>query len=387
MKMTNIESLTLQFDHDILQLHQIRQNEQIKEEMMKLRDFNYALICEKLLTKEIVALIAQIYGYRGRQEVFSEIKTDVLDKLTEIAKIQSIDASNRIEGIFTSDDRLKMIIKDKTRPKNRDEEEIAGYRDVLATIHENHDYIIPKSGIILQLHRDLYKFSGKSIGGSYKAANNIIQEEDSEGNKFVRFMPVDAWETPDAMEKICQAFDKAVNDDVDPLLVIPVFIFDFLCIHPFGDGNGRMSRLLNLLLLYRAGYSVGKYISIEKLIEQSKETYYEVLENSSHDWHEGTNDYSSFVRYMLGVILAAYRELTERIGMIDPNGFSKSKAVKDIIKKNIGKFTKSDILEQCPNISQVTVQRTLNDLLKSGDIIKLSGGRYTEYVWNREKDT
>ncbi|MCL2077998.1 MAG: Fic family protein [Oscillospiraceae bacterium] len=351
-----------------------------------MREFNYETVCEKLLTGKIVTLLTQIHEYKGKQGLLGQAKSDVLDRLVEMAKIQSTEASNRIEGIFTSDERLKLLVKEKTMPRTRDEQEIAGYRDVLATIHESHEYIPPKTGIFLQLHRDMYKFSGKNIGGVYKATNNLIEEVDGEGNSFIRFQPVEAWETADAMEKICVAFDKAVSKQAELLLVIPAFIQDFLCIHPFSDGNGRMSRLLTLLLLYRAGYIVGKYISIEKLIEQSKETYYEALYDSSRDWHGGANDYAPFVRYTLGVILAAYRDFVSRIELFSENKIPKPEMVKEVIKNTLGRITKREILEQCPDISQITVQRTLNDLLKSSDIIKLGGGRYTQYIWNREKD-
>lgn len=351
-----------------------------------MRDFNYEALCDKLLTSEIVALLTQIHEHKGKQVLLGQDKADVLDGLIEIAKIQSTEASNRIEGIFTSDDRLKLLVKEKTMPRTRDEQEIAGYRDVLATIHESHEYIPPKTGIFLQLHRDMYKYSGKEIGGVYKTTNNIIEEEDGEGSRFIRFNPVEAWETADAMEKICEAFDRAVSKQAELLLVIPAFIQDFLCIHPFSDGNGRMSRLLTLLLLYRAGYMVGKYISIEKLIEQSKETYYEALYDSSRDWHEGMNDYAPFVRYSLGVILAAYRDFVSRIELFGADGIKKPEIIREIIKGTLGKITKREILEQCPDISQITVQRALNDLLKNNDIIKLGGGRYTQYIWNREKD-
>ena len=224
--------------------------------------------------------------------------------MVDIAKIQSTEASNKIEGIYTSDERLKALVKDSTRPRTRNEREIAGYRDVLNTIHENHDYIPPKPSIILQLHRDLYKFEGMDIGGRYKTSDNIIEEQDAEGNKSVRFRPMPAWETPEAIEKICQSYDEALNsENIDALIIIPMFVLDFLCVHPFNDGNGRLSRLLTLLLLYRSGYIVGKYISIEKLIEQTKEIYYESLQLSSAGWHENKNDYEPFVKYMLGVIV------------------------------------------------------------------------------------
>ena len=310
-----------------------------------------------------------------------------MSDLLEVAKIQSTEASNRIEGIITTDDRLKKIVRDKTMPKTRGEKEIAGYRDVLATIHESHDYIPPKPSIILQLHRDLYKFSGKAIGGSFKNSDNVIAEELPDGQRIVRFEPVPTWETPEAVTALCNAFEEAMRDtELDPLLLIPMFILDFLCIHPFNDGNGRMSRLLTLLLLYRSGYIVGKYISIEKLISDTKETYYEALQASSYNWHEGTNDYAPFVTYMLGILVAAYRDLESRIELLTTKGLSKPDRVREIIKNHLGKITKSEIMEQCPDISQITVQRALADLLKSGEITKLSGGRYTSYTWNRERE-
>ncbi|MBO7274173.1 MAG: Fic family protein, partial [Clostridia bacterium] len=234
---------------------------------------------------------------------------------------------------------------------------------------------------------DLYKFSGKSIGGSYKGSDNVIAEEDSEGNKHIRFQPVPAWETPVAMEAICDAFDEILaQSDADPLLIIPMFILDFLCIHPFNDGNGRMSRLLTLLLLYRAGYIVGKYISIEKLIEETKETYYEALANSSANWHEEKNDYIPFVQYMLGVVVAAYRDFLSRVKHIATSNMSKPERIRAIIQDTLGKITKTEIMEKCPDISQVTIQRTLNELVTSGEVLKIGGGRYTAYMWNYDKE-
>ena len=352
-----------------------------------MRNYNYKNKWQKLLTPEIVSLLTQIHEYKGEQTLFIEAKADTLTQLVEIAKIQSTEASNKIEGIYTSDERLKSLVSNKTTPRTRNEQEMAGYRDVLSTIHESHDFIPVKPSIILQLHRDLYKFSGKSIGGSYKGADNVIAEEDSEGNQFVRFKPVPAWETPAAIDAICDAFDEILaQTDADPLLIIPMFILDFLCIHPFNDGNGRMSRLLTLLLLYRAGYIVGKYISIEKLIEQTKDTYYEALQNSSTYWHEDKNDYIPFVQYTLGVVVAAYREFSSRVKLIAASNMSKPERVREIIKETLGKITKAEIMEKCPDISQVTVQRALNDLAKSGEILKIGGGRYTAYMWNHNKE-
>lgn len=348
-----------------------------------MRDYNYLEKWKRLLTPKIVSYLTQIHEYRGEQTLFIEAKVDTLTQLVEIAKIQSTESSNKIEGIYTSNERLRALVNDTTRPKNRNEKEIAGYRDVLATIHENHDYIPPKASIILQLHRDLYKFEGFDVGGKYKPSDNIIEEEDVNGNKFVRFHPVPAWETPAAMDELCKAFEDALsNGEIDPLILIPMFILDFLCIHPFKDGNGRMSRLLTLLLLYRAGYIVGKYISIEKLIEESKTLYYDCLQKSSVCWHENENDYEPFVEYMLGVILAAYRDFSARVSLLTTSGMSKPDRVREIIKNTVGPITKTQILEKCPDISQITVQRALSDLLASGQIEKIGGGRYTKYVWN-----
>ena len=350
-----------------------------------MRQFDYSEKWKSLLTPEIVSLLTQIHEFKGEQKLFVEAKEDTLTQLVEIAKIQSTEASNKIEGIFTSDDRLRALVKDKTRPKTRNEQEIAGYRDVLNTIHESHNHIPPKPSIILQLHRDLYKFEGYDIGGKYKPSDNVIEEEDANGNKFVRFKPVPAWETAEAMEALCKAFDDAMGTGkIEPLILIPMFVLDFLCIHPFKDGNGRMSRLLTLLLLYRSGYLVGKYISIEKLIETTKESYYECLQQSSKGWHENANDYEPFVRYMLGVVVGAYREFSSRVMLITDEEMSKPDRVREIIKNTLGTITKTEILEKCPNISQITVQRALADLIESGEIIKIGGGRYTKYTWNND---
>ncbi|MBR6244148.1 Fic family protein [bacterium] len=352
-----------------------------------MRTFDYTKKWGKLLTPEIVTLLTQIHEYKGEQTLFIEAKADSLTQLTVIAKIQSTEASNKIEGIYTSDARLKALVNEKTMPKTRNEREIAGYRDVLNTIHESHDYIPVRPNMILQLHRDLYKFEGYEAGGRYKSVDNFIEEEDAQGNKFVRFKPVPAWETPAALENLCNEFDKALaSGTIDPLLLIPMFILDFLCIHPFNDGNGRMSRLLTLLMLYRAGYIVGKYISIERLIERTKSSYYDCLQESSFGWHEEENDYAPFVRYMLGVVVAAYRDFSERVRTLVSSDLSKPERIAELIKNTYGEITKSQIMEKCPDISRITVERALTELMLSEDVIKIGGGRYTKYVWNRNKN-
>ena len=352
-----------------------------------MRALNYKETYRKLLTPEIVSYLAQIHEQKGQQNLFIEAHKDSLTELLEIAKIQSTEASNRIEGIITTDDRLKKIVRNKTAPRNRNEREIAGYRDVLATIHENYDFIPVRPNMILQLHRDLYKFNNPGFGGNYKNSDNIIAEEMPDGTKLVRFQPVPAWETPEAIETLCNTFNDAINDpDMDPLLLLPIFILDFLCIHPFNDGNGRMSRLLTLLILYRSGYIVGKYVSLEKLIADNKESYYDALQDSDAGWHEEENDYLPFARYMLGVIIAAYKDFSERVEILITKGLSKPDRVKEIIRNSSRKMTKAEIMAQCPDVSPRTVQRALESFLASGEVLKIGGGRYTSYIWNREVD-
>ncbi len=223
-----------------------------------MRTFNYSQEIQNLLTPEIVQLLTCIHEHKGRQDLFLEANTDELKTLVDVAMIQSTGASNRIEGIRTSDKRLEALVSQKAKPHNRSEQEIAGYREVLALIHENHDYISPVPNVIRQLHRDLYAYSTGAIGGDYKNADNVIAETDAQGHQKVRFIPVPAFQTADAMDSLCQSFQNAWQENImDKLLLTPMFILDFLCIHPFNDGNGRMSRLLTLLLLYRAGYIVG----------------------------------------------------------------------------------------------------------------------------------
>ena len=302
-----------------------------------MRQFEYKESWKKLLTPNIVSLLTSIHEYKGEQNLFIESNSDKLTELLEIAKIQSTEASNKIEGIITTDDRLKKLVMDKTMPKSRNEKEIAGYRDVLNTIHENYEYIPVNANYFLQLHGDLYKYNGMSFGGKFKTTNNVIAEVDSSGNQKTRFQPIEAWATPEAMLNMCNAYNDAINDGIDPLILMPMFILDFLCIHPFNDGNGRMSRLLTLLLSYKSGYIVGKYISIEKLIEKSKDTYYEQLQASSYRWHENENDYEPFVEYYLGVIIAAYKEFSSRVQTLIESGMSKPERIREVIRKTLAK--------------------------------------------------
>jgi Fic family protein len=345
-----------------------------------MKKFDYTTAPGALLTPDIVAMLTSIHEHKGKQELFVEAHADALTTLMEVAKIQSTGASNRIEGINTTDRRLEELVRNKSTPRNRTEQEIAGYRDVLATIHESYDYIHPRPNIILQLHKQLYSFVHSSIGGSYKNSDNFIAETDAEGNQSIRFQPVPAYLTADAMDRLCTAFIASLEKgEHDALLLIPMFVFDFLCIHPFNDGNGRMSRLLTLLLFYRAKYIVGKYISLEKLIENSKDTYYEALQEGSAGWHENENNYMPFIRYYLGILQKAYSEFEERVEHLSQRDLSKPDRIKAVIDRKVGKITKAEILQAVPDISKVTVDRALTALVKSGYLFKIGAGPATAY--------
>ena len=333
------------------------------------------------MTPEVVAMLTRLHECRGRQELFIEAEPDVLTALLKVAKIQSTDASNRIEGIYTTDERLKALVQEKVQPRNRNEEEISGYRDVLATIHESYEYIAPRPNNILQLHRDLYSFSSSAVGGAYKNSDNIIAEKKADGTETVRFRPVPAFQIAEAIQDLCDKYNEAIEAGTyDPLVLMPIFILDFLCIHPFNDGNGRMSRLLTLLLLYRSGFIVGKYISIEMLIEKSKGSYYEALQESSQNWHEDSNNYMPFLKYMLGIVVKAYNEFEDRVEHLRYRKVSKPERIKAIIERTPGKITKKEIAQVCPDISLTTIERTLADLVSSGFINKVGEGRATAYV-------
>ena len=359
---------------------------QLKGEMRQLRNYDLNKECKKILNNNIINLISSIHEYKGKQTLYIESKSDVLTNLLDIAKIQSTEASNKIEGIYTTDERIKEIVNNRVKPKNRNEEEIAGYRDVLTLIHENYEYMDITPNIILQMHKNLYKYSSKSYGGHFKDSENAIEEIDEKGNRSIRFKPVSAFETPKAIEDLCNSYNLEIQkNEIDPLMLIPVFILDLLCIHTFIDGNGRMSRLLTLLLLYKSGYIVGKYISIEKIVENTKESYYSTLEQSSTNWYEEKNDYTYFSEYYLGIILSAYKDFSDRVEYITNKKMNAKDRVASIIKNHIGKITKQEIVERCPDISIGTIERVLKELLDANIILKISGGRFTSYTYNNKK--
>ena len=345
-----------------------------------MREFDYTKLKERTWDSEILGYVAQIHEYKGRQQVLLKQQPTELERLVEIAKIQSTEASNEIEGIRTTNTRLKQLCADKTMPRTRDEREIMGYRDVLNTIHESYEYIPLRSSYILQLHRDLYRYSEKGIGGSFKNTQNYISATDAAGNTFVLFTPLPPYETPAAIDQICNSYNRVIDtQEIDPLTLIPVLIHDFLCVHPFNDGNGRMSRLLTTLLLYRAGYQVGKYISLENKIAKNKDLYYNALEASQSGWYESADDPTPFIKYLLCVILAAYRELDERLELVGGKR-SAIEVVRRTVGCRIGKFTKADIMELCPTLGKTSVESSLKQLVDEGVLIKHGKGRATFYT-------
>lgn len=345
-----------------------------------MREFDYLPLMNLSLPISIYQLVAGIHEHKGKQALYVENYPDILEKMVEVSKVQSIKFSNAIEGIYTNDARLIELMNKKSEPKNRDEEEIAGYRQVLDLIHENYSHIEFKKSDILTLHNRLYSYSSASHKGKFKTTDNTIVEVDANRKAKVRFQPVSSFEVERYFDAMVDAYNKAVKAEIPALILIPALIHDFLCIHPFDDGNGRMSRLLTLLLLYKFDYFVGRYISLEMLIEESKDSYYEALQNSSERWHEGENDEMPFVRYMLGIILKAYAECDDRFKLIGKKQLTSADRVLIVMQKSLAPLSKKDIAILCPDISQRTVERALKELQDNGKIEQLGNGRATKYV-------
>ena len=343
-----------------------------------MRTFDYTFLQKMTWDNEIVNFLSQIHELKGKQTVYLRQKPDEIEKLVAIAKVQSTESSNAIEGIRTTETRLKQLMQEKTTPKSRDEKEIAGYRDALNTVHENFEYIPLTPNYILQLHKIMFRHTDSAFGGSFKNVQNYISATTPEGKTYTLFTPLAPYETPDAVQSLCDAYNRAAGEGkTDALLLIPCFIHDFLCIHPFIDGNGRMSRLLTTLLLYRSGYEIGRYISLEAKIADTKSEYYDALEASQTGWHEGSDDPTPFIRYLLGTIIAAYRSFEERMEIVAPSPLD---TVRNAVKTRIGKFTKSEIAGLCTSMSAASVERHLRTLCETGEIEKHGGGRSTYYI-------
>lgn len=344
-----------------------------------MRNFNYSEIRNQKWDSDILGLIAAIYKEAGKQEMFLKQKPQELEKLVEIAKIQSTEASNAIEGIITTSTRIKQLVEEKTTPKNRDEQEIAGYRDVLNIIHDSFDAIPISQNYILQLHKILYSHMNNPMGGRTKGVQNYISATYPDGHVETLFTPLSPFETPEALDKICQEYNRVIgNMEVEPLIVIPIFIHDFLCIHPFNDGNGRMSRLLTTLLLYRNGFYVGKYISLEAKIARDKDLYYSALSQAQHGWNEGTEDVVPFIKYLLGTILAAYKDFEDRFSLVETK-LPALEMVRQASMYKIGRFNKQDIRELCPTLSNSSIEKAFRDLIALGEIQKEGKGKGTCY--------
>jgi len=344
-----------------------------------MRTFNYSLIKEQKWDSELLGLIAAIYKEAGKQEMYLKQRPQELDKLVEIAKIQSTEASNAIEGIVTTNLRIRQLVQEKTTPKNRNEQEIAGYRDVLGIIHESFDAIPITQNYILQLHKILYNHMNNPVAGRTKTVQNYISATYPDGHTETLFTPLAPYETPAALDRLCAEYNRVIgNMELEPLITIPVFIHDFLCIHPFNDGNGRMSRLLTTLLLYRNGFFVGRYISLEAKIAKNKDLYYDALSASQDGWHEGTDDPVPFIKYLLGTILAAYKDFSERFELVETKR-SALDTVRLATENKIGRFTKQDIRELCPSLSISSIEGALRKLVDSGELKREGIGKNTCY--------
>lgn len=345
-----------------------------------MRKFDYYHLKEKKWDKEVLGYIGLIHEYKGKQGLYLKEKPVELQRLVELAKIQSTESSNAIEGVVTTSQRLKQLIVEKATPRNRNEKEILGYKAALEMVHENYEYMPVTVNVILQIHKLLYSFLPTSFGGTFKTVANEIIEYRKNGSKILRFKPLSPFETPEALESLCKTYNEIISEgEVNPLVVIPIFIFDFLAIHPFNDGNGRMSRILTTLLLYKSGYSIGKYISLEKKIHDYKDEYYDALQLSSKNWHEGNNDDTSFIKYILSIILSAYRDFDERLEIVSSNKTAKE-MVKEVFSKTLGKIRKSLIMEMCPSLSRSSVEKALRELIAEKHIIKHGKGPTTFYT-------
>ena len=344
-----------------------------------MRDFHYAAIREQKWDSEILGLIAAIYKEAGKQEMYLKQRPEELEKLVEIAKVQSTEASNAIEGIVTTSTRIRQLVEEKTAPRNRDEQEIAGYRDALNIIHENFDAIPITRNYILQLHKVLYSHMNNPMAGQTKSVQNYINATYPNGHTETLFTPLAPFETPEALERICDEYNRVIgNMEAEPLIVIPIFIHDFLCIHPFNDGNGRMSRLLTTLLLYRNGFYVGKYISLEAKIAKNKDLYYAALRQAQEGWHEGTEDAVPFIKYLLGIILSAYRDFEDRFSLVEHKKPA-LETVRQATLNKIGRFSKQDIRELCPALSVSSIEGALRKLVASGELKREGNGKSTCY--------
>ena len=343
--------------------------------------FDYSFLKNGFLPADLVNVTSSIASLKTMSEYRKSDYSQVFTELEKIAKVQSVKSSNAIEGIVTTDERIRQIVNQGSNPLNHDEAEIAGYRDVLSSIHQHYAEIDFTEQNILSLHRDLYALTNYDSSGRYKTEDNIILETNAKGINQVRFRPVSAADTKTAMEQLILAYTAANSDmQINRLLLIPCVILDFLCIHPFRDGNGRMSRLLSLLLLYRSGYDVGRYVSFEERINEYKSWYYQALHDSSAEWHDSHNDYSPFIQHFLSTLYQCYAELDKRFAVVNSRKVTKTQRIEATVLNSLIPISKSDICHVLPDVSPTTVEAVLGQMVRNGIITTVGAGRATKYV-------
>lgn len=348
-----------------------------------MRKFDYSFLANGLLPANLINLTGVIYSLKTGAEIRKDEYEKIFIELEKIAKVQSVKSSNAIEGIVTSDERIKEIVNQSSRPLNHNEFEIAGYRDALNQIHLNYADIEFNENTILKLHEIMMSYSGYEYGGKYKIDDNLIIEEDIDGNRKVRFKPVSAKETPKAMEQLVLAYmDASSNSNINQLLLIPCVILDFLCIHPFKDGNGRMSRLLSLLLLYKKGFDAGKYVSFEEQINNNKGYYYEALKESSTDWDTNENTYVPFIQNFLSTLYMCYKELDKRFNVVNSNKITKKARIEATVLNSLTAISKAEICSVLPDVSPTTVEAVLGTMVREGKIQIIGRGKNTRYIRN-----
>lgn len=347
-----------------------------------MHNFDYSFLENGLLPAKLVDVVGSIYVLNALSHKRQEKFADVYTELAAVAQVQSVKCSNEIEGIVTTDERIRKIVTKSTAPINHNEEEIAGYRDALSEIHRNYNHITFNEENMKRLHAVMLSFASYEYAGQYKSEDNdIIEKDNITGMRRVRFHPTSAIDTPYEMEQLILAYqDARDNPNINQLLLIPCVILDFLCIHPFRDGNGRLSRLFSLLLLYKNGYDVGKYISFEEQINKRKGKYYQALLQSSAGWHETENDYTYFIVEFLITLFHCYKELDQRFAAIDIKRVSKQARIEAIILNSLAPISKSDIIRILPDVSPSTVEFALGQMVKSGVIQKIGAGRDTKYM-------
>ncbi len=346
-----------------------------------MRKFDYSFLNNGMLPTSLVSLVSGITELKTIANMRKGDYTQIFTKLEAVAKIQSIKSSNAIEGIVTSDERIVEIVNQNSAPLNHNEAEIAGYRDALNNIHLEYQNIDFRQNDILRLHKMMMNYAGYEYGGKYKTDDNVILEIDGNGNRRVRFRPIPASETSKAMEQLELAYMAARSDaNINQLLLIPCVILDFLCIHPFRDGNGRMSRLLSLLLLYKNGYDAGKYVSFEEQINNFKSYYYDSLQQSSIGWDRNENNYFPFIENFLSTLYMCYKELDKRFAIVHGKKITKKARVEATVLNSLTPLSKAEICKILPDVSPTTVEAVLRDMVKTGSIRRIGSGRSTRYI-------